>query len=157
MSQFSELLKEAADAEQYELSSVLLKAKVFAARVKGRKLRQWIDLELMGYKDGRTVPSYRIVTPVHFGDYAGPFHSAVKNVPLSTENFEPEIREGFDKNRIVDNVGALEGFVESESEHYYLFWPPIFIELFRRKGPQITEGQLKGTGVIFIDGRGRGR
>jgi hypothetical protein len=138
MSHFSDLLNDAADAERHKLSSVLLKAKVFASRVNGRKLKQWIDFELMGYKDGTSVPTYRVIHPIHFGDFAGPFHAAVKNVPLSTDGFEPDLREAFDSTPITDNVGTLEGFLESESEHYHLFLPPLLVELFRRKSTRIN-------------------
>jgi hypothetical protein len=49
MSQFAVLIDQVSDPHVYPLSSVMLRAKLFAARLKSRKFRDWVNLELEGY------------------------------------------------------------------------------------------------------------
>lgn len=59
MTKFSQLIDELADQKNHTLSDVLLKAKVLAYRLKGRKFRQWVDSEIGGYDRSTTPPDYR--------------------------------------------------------------------------------------------------
>jgi AbiTii len=140
MSQFSQLLNEAADAELHKLSAVLLKAKVFASRIRGRKLRQWIEAELMGYNNVKEVPSYRVVHPVLFGDFSGMFHSRIRNVHLSTSIMPKDMRNLFENYPPKESVTALEELAAVEEDgRIGHIWDIQIIEFLRKYGTQIND------------------
>src|SRR4051812_16012368 len=101
MSKFSQLIDEVSDQKNHSLSEVLLKAKVLASQLRGRKFKQWIDAEINGYGKDDTIPEYRIVHSTLIGEFAGPFQARTRG-PMSTAHLDPEHREYFNKQTIAN-------------------------------------------------------
>src|SRR5258708_5234622 len=132
MSLFAELVREVADEKNNTLAACLLKAKVVASKLKSRKFRQWVDAELEGYQTRETVPDYRIISPQLIGHFSGMFGSRVKNVILSTDGLPPNAREVVENFCFTDNIGGLEGLLESESQTFHRRWDISLVELLRQ-------------------------
>lgn len=116
MSKFSQLIDDVADQRNQTLSDVLLKAKVLAHRLKGRKFRQWVTGELDGYDKATPLPDYRVLHCTLQGDFAGPFQSQITNVPLSTTTLEPAARKDLSNQPMLDGVAYIEDLLAREGE-----------------------------------------
>ena len=114
MNVFAELLHEASSPETHKLSSVLLKAKVFAYNVKGRKFRGWVNDEINGYPIGVPVPSYRVVAPLIVGTFDGPGGARLTNEPLSLLTKDWEFKKIFEASDIRNSVANLEDAVHTQ-------------------------------------------
>jgi len=54
-------IQAAATNPNIDLSTVLRKAKILAARLRNPEFEAWVDHELNGYEDRKAVPSYRVI------------------------------------------------------------------------------------------------
>lgn len=116
MSQLSVLIDEVSDQKNHSLSDVLMKAKVLASQLRGRKFRQWINAELDGYTDPKDVPDYRVLRCHLIGQFAGPFQSGIKDVPLSTSTLDEKVRKWFSTELMADSVGYIEDLLATEGQ-----------------------------------------
>src|SRR5262245_62027202 len=114
MSQLSALIDEVSDQKNYSLSDVLMKAKVLASQLRGRKFRQWINAELDGYTDAKELPDYRILSCQLIGEFAGPFQSGFRNVTLSTSSLEESARKWFSRELMADSVAYVEDLLDNK-------------------------------------------
>ena len=128
--------------ESASLANTLRKAKILASEIGLPEFREWVEFELNGYPDRKSVPDYRQVTPTNFGTFAGPFQSMAKNVVLPTYNLPDGVRD-FAENLIFFNgIGELEAQASSES--------------LRRKWPQemvmLSQDSVGMTGgMVLVD------
>ena len=65
--------------ESAGLSNTLRKAKILASALDLPELREWVEFELNGYKDSRSLPEYRKFRLSSLGTFVGPFGSMIKN------------------------------------------------------------------------------
>ena len=135
-SKFSQLIDELADQKNHSLSDVLLKAKVLAHQLRGRKFRQWINSEIDGYDRTGTIPTYRKLMIALRGDFNGPFQSILRDVPLSTSMFDEDMREVLNYHTVPNSVAAIEDMTSKEGD-------PVakldikYVNFFRQYGEQI--------------------
>jgi hypothetical protein len=132
MSLFSQLLREVSDEQNHTLSSCLLKAKLLASKLKGRKFRQWVDVELDGYQNREVVPDYRIIRPRLIGHFSGGWGSRMRNVLLTTDGLPPEIRELVENYWFTDNIGSLEALLDADTDVFRRRWDINLVDLLRR-------------------------
>src|SRR4051812_26354551 len=106
MNLFARLIDEASDAD-IAVSAVLLRAKVLASNLPGRKLRSWVASELEGYGGGQQdLPPYRIIRTVLLGHFIGPFREA-KNVTLPTKHIEADLIDAFENQYFGDPISKI--------------------------------------------------
>ncbi|HEY6873045.1 MAG TPA: hypothetical protein VI298_10010 [Geobacteraceae bacterium] len=82
------LLREIQDAaidSKTDLTVLLRKCKVLAARLGSPDFKQWVENELSGYSDIESLPDYRVWRVNSKGHFSGPFQSGLRNadIPMS--------------------------------------------------------------------------
>lgn len=135
MGRMSELIDEVSDSAR-PLGDVLLKAKVFAHKLKGRKFREWVKSETEGYDNDTPLPDYRTVVTQCFGDYHGPFGSSYTNVPLSTAMLEPDIRRCMETQRITEPISAIERVLQAGNHNFAIALDIVLVTYLRQHGIQ---------------------
>jgi hypothetical protein len=93
--------------DQRSLEGPLLKTKVLASRIKNDEIKDWASRELIGYRDGRELPSYRFVRPV----YEWQIRQRGEELPPAAVPrmlFDEEIRELYFRGRMDQAVKVLE-------------------------------------------------
>lgn len=150
MSFFAQLLERVADEENHPLSSCLLQAKVLASKLRSPKFRQWVDTELEGYANLEQVPDYRMIRSPLYGDFAGPFHSEVRNVRLSIDGLPPDMRELIEIVPFTGNIGQLEALFNANTEMLYHPWDVEVVELLRHSPGVRIEGKVLNSATSLI-------
>jgi hypothetical protein len=91
--QFMTLLREIQDAatnQNVNIATVLRKAKILAARLQNPEFIDWVDRELNGYPEPKTVPEYRIVPALVRGNLSDGYRQ-FSNAPIMTSFLPPEL------------------------------------------------------------------
>jgi hypothetical protein len=69
-----DLISLAIDGSQ-PLPDILRNFLLLGHELQNRRVKDWANLELNGYKSGKDVPEYRIVPALARGNFVGPFHA----------------------------------------------------------------------------------
>lgn len=111
MSKLSAII-EAASSDDVTTPNLLRKLKVVASRLETPPLIDWVDNELSGYPADAPIPDYRGPFPCQvLSDWAGPFQSGAKNVPLPSVSVPKGLRDaGAFEVRFHESVSQLEQF-----------------------------------------------
>src|SRR5438067_2066625 len=115
MNPFATLIEEVADEKGHSLSQVLLKAKVLAYQLRGRKFKQWLDAEVNGYQPEIKLPAYRVLRTTLRGDFVGMFGARLTNAPISTSHLPKDVHEELGHVPVIDAVAAIEAMIASGS------------------------------------------
>ena len=125
------LLREIQDAaidSKIELSTLLRKCKVLAARLGNAEFKDWVEQELNGYKSGQ-VPDYRKLDHVNSkGYFLGPFGSGAKNAPIPLTSIPKEFRAGLDVCYITQPVAEIESLVRNAKGILQQPWSPDLVK-----------------------------
>lgn len=81
MSLLREIQSDAVD-KNVDISVLLRKCKILAARLGNEEFKLWVERELNGYTSKEDVPDYRILKVESYGYFAGIAGSALKNAPI---------------------------------------------------------------------------
>ena len=98
------------------LTSPLLKTRVLASRLQNRDLIGWVNNELSGYSDFKTVPNYRKTKGVIAADYTNG-NWQVTNQVLNFPEFDDKTTENLYTLHLVQSIEVLEGY-ESKGGSY---------------------------------------
>ena len=143
MSLFSQLIDEVADQKNHSLSDVLLKAKVLASKLRGRKFRQWIDAEINGYSKDDALPEYRILGASLIGTFAGYFSSRL-TTPMSVSHLEASMYESFSKHKERHGVSYVEDLIKNEGD-IGMHMDGYAINYLREHGVQVSDMLLNNV------------
>ncbi len=149
MSRFSQLIDEVADEKKHTLQSVLMKAKVLAHSLKGKKFRRWVEAELNGYPTP-DVPPYRVVRAHLFGNFAG--SHLIRDVPLSTLSLPSDIREFFETSKFRDGIAYIADLVTAQSETNETIGQNLdftFVQYLRQRGVCISGHVLNEARLVI--------
>ena len=127
--------------ESANLANTLRKAKILASSIRLPEFREWVDSELSGYSDMEKVPNYRCLRPNNLGNFFGPGHSSLRNVPLPTYNLPDSIKDFAENQVFYEGVGQLEAMAAQASESYQLTWPPEIV-IVARDAIQMSGGMV---------------
>ncbi|MGB3479850.1 MAG: hypothetical protein WBB67_11900 [bacterium] len=116
---------------EMKLSVILRKAKVLASILKNEELKRWVDYEINGYPSAKDVPDYRRSVTQSYGYFAGPFGSAIKNVPIPTVNLSESIREFAGNICHVEGIRGLESLLDDNSPSFSIQWPADILPLIQ--------------------------
>jgi hypothetical protein len=115
MSLLEEIQQEAVDGKT-DLSTLLRKCKLLAARLGSKPLEDWLLWEANGYPKDAPVPEYRIWRlnlKGHFAGYAG---AALNAVPIPLACLPKESREGYERYESRQSVAAIEAIVKLDEK-----------------------------------------
>ncbi|MEJ7623102.1 MAG: hypothetical protein WKF34_03845 [Pyrinomonadaceae bacterium] len=110
MSLFDEIQSELIG--ETELSAILRKAKVLAYKLENQEFKDWIENELNGYTTSESLPKYRKVKTIAFGDFSNGVHY-IRNHVIPVNNLAEEGRDVFNEINMFQGVKGLEAMIES--------------------------------------------
>lgn len=120
-------IQDAAIDGNTDLSTVLRKCKVLAARLGYEPFEHWVDWELNGYPPEAELPPYRIFLNMQsMGDFVGAFGRAIHNQPLPILNIPEDIRENFIDREVRDGIAACASCARAEG-NMIAPWPPDMV------------------------------
>ena len=102
--------------EGADLSSILLKLRLLASRLGSDILEEWVKHESEGYPKDIEVPPYRIVGVSYHGTWAGPFGSAINNVPIPSYLIQQYAGDKWVNIEIRESIAAVDELVKNSSE-----------------------------------------
>ena len=112
------LLREIQDAaidEKTDITAVLRKCKVLAARLGNEEFKNWVDLELNGYAHQDPLPEYRISEVYSKGHFVGPFGSELRNGDIPLNCLPEKWRDNFRYARAREPISSYSS-LQKESE-----------------------------------------
>jgi hypothetical protein len=124
-------------ASDTDITVLLRKCKVLAARLGNEQFKNWVDSELNGYNSADELPQYRILKVSSKGDFAGSFGSGLKNGNIPITCLPEEYREKFSHSYLIKPISYYEPLVKnSDSAVLQEPWAPEFVAYV---GQQIYE------------------
>ena len=116
------------------LSSILRKAKVLASTLRNGEFKKWVDNELNGYPDNKEgIPDYRQGRVENYGNFSGPFGSALKNIPIPSLNLPERLKKHSNELLLVEGVRVFESLIESDSSNFHIPWPADIVAIISDK------------------------
>lgn len=134
MSLLREIEEGATDAA-VDLSTVLRKAKILAARLKNRDLADWVDRELNGYPVEIDVPEYRIAQGTAHGDFALTFQR-MGTAPIPGSVLPKELRywaEGVQLRAPIATYATLVDNSKKDASTIRFPWPTDMARIYGSK------------------------
>lgn len=120
-------IQEAVIDDKTDITVVLRKCKVLAARLGNENFNNWIDQELNGYKDVKSLPEYRVFEVFSKGHFAGPFGSGIKNADIPISCLPEKMRDNFKYRREREAISSYTSILkESKGKggSAHAPWPP---------------------------------
>jgi len=139
MSLLREITDAAVDAN-VEISTLLRKCKVLAARLGNKDFDSWVERELNGYDSPDEVPSYRILKRVESrGNFVGIAGSSGSNIPIPPSCIPEEYRDFLTKAYFMDAVSYYSNLLGNTDKKSTFAdnWPADYLPAF---GSEIYEG-----------------
>lgn len=96
-----------------DLSTLLRKCKLLAARLGSRPLEEWVIWESNGYPDPIEVPSYRIWPLEVKGHFFGAFGSGLENAPIPTACLPDSARKHYTHYECRQSIASIEAILSS--------------------------------------------
>ena len=109
-------IQEAVVKEGSDISPILLKLRLLAARLGSEPLEDWVKYESEGYPNDVKVPSYRIIGVSYRDTFSGPFGSGIKNAPIPPYLIEKIAGKKWTHYEFRDGIAALDELVSGSSE-----------------------------------------
>ncbi|MDP2210299.1 MAG: hypothetical protein Q8J63_01010 [Candidatus Aquicultor sp.] len=113
------LLREIQDAaidSSVELTVLLRKCKVLAAKLGNAEFKQWVENELNGYNSIEELPDYRIIRVNSKGHFSGPFGSGLNYADIPLFCIPENFRKNLQYCHFMEPVAAMEVLVADSEE-----------------------------------------
>ena len=110
-------IQESIVQEGAELSSVLLKLQLLAARLGSDTLEEWVKHESKGYPKDAEIPPYRVVEVSYKGTFAGPFGSGVNNAPIPSALVQNIAGEHWTNHEARGSIAAIEELIRASDKN----------------------------------------
>ena len=113
------LLREIQDAaidSNVDLSVLLRKCKVLAARLGNPEFKQWVENELSGYKAVYSLPDYRIRKVNSKGHFSGPLQSGMRYADIPLSCIDKRFHKVLSHSYMTQPVAAMESLVRDASK-----------------------------------------
>lgn len=98
------------------LSSILLKLRLLAARLGSNDLEEWVRHESEGYPPDAVLPEYRIVDVTYKGTFSGPFGSGIKNAPIPPILIKKFANDSWNSFPVRESIAAVGELVKSSAK-----------------------------------------
>jgi len=127
MSLLRDLQNDVIDAT-VDVSIVLRKCKLLAARLGNEPFEKWVDQELNGYKNKELFPDYRIIQIYSKGHFSGPFGSGIKNADIPPSCIPEKYREDLSKCYFMEPISYYTNLLNtSKGGNLAEQWPPDLV------------------------------
>lgn len=148
MSLLREIQTDAVDAN-VDISVVLRKCKVLAARLGNKEFKLWVERELNGYASKEDLPTYRILHVESYGDFFGMFQSSLKNARIPPSSIPKEFRDFVDTSYMMQPISYYASLRRGKESSSVLKapWPA---DLIRSVGSKIYENMNLGDAWQLI-------
>ncbi|WP_417452500.1 hypothetical protein [Kiloniella sp.] len=132
-------IQDAAVSSEVELSVLLRKCTVLAARLGNDEFKHWVSSELNGYKEVDELPEYRIITVTSKGHFSGPFQTGLRNADIPLLCVPKNFREGLSTYYMLEPTATMESLVAKSDGNGTLSqpWNP---DLVAHVGQEMYEG-----------------
>jgi hypothetical protein len=131
MKLINEIIAEAVDSEK-TVSNLLRKCLVLSFDLSNNKLKAWVESELNGYNDDKSVPEYRKAILYSKGNFIGPFGGIMTHRPLPMAILKKEHRDSLIPTYFSQPIAAFETTKTGEGS-YVLNWSPDLIGIYQNK------------------------
>ncbi|MCX6010844.1 MAG: hypothetical protein NT134_01025 [Chloroflexi bacterium] len=128
MSLLREIQGAAIDAN-VDISVVLRKCKVLAARLGNEEFKLWVERELNGYTSKEDVPDYRILQVESFGFFGGIAGSSMNNAPIPPSAIPEKWKEFITTQYFTEPISFYTHLIKnhSGSDTIKIAWPADLI------------------------------
>lgn len=124
----------ASSSKDIDLSSLLRKCKILAARLNHPEFKTWVEKELNGYEDNEDLPTYRTMKVMSKGHFSGAFGNAVKNANIPTYVIDKEYREYIEHAYFTLSIGGLESLISNSPDGIIRqVWAPELLSIWGEK------------------------
>ena len=126
-------IQSAAIDSTVDISTVLRKAKVLAARLRNSEFASWVDLELNGYGEA-TLPPYRILQVYAFASIRDQFREW-KAAPVMTSYLPEDLKRWGGEARLKQPIIEIASISSrSDGKHLIIQWPQELAVRYGAKG-----------------------
>jgi len=113
-----------------DLTTLLRKCRILAAKLKNEEFKNWVQYELDGYPADAPLPDYRKARAQSYGHFAGGFGSGLRNAPIPLRCIPEQYRELVSAVEFRHGVSALQNLTShndgtSLEEH----WPADLVAI----------------------------
>lgn len=108
------------------LTSILLKVKVFAVRLKNERLIDWVTKEIEGYNGNDALPEYRISKCNIYGNIMNGRWD-LKNQLITLDGLDPEIKDAVENFKFYQGVAGLEHLLADNSSTVGIAVPHVIL------------------------------
>jgi len=135
------------------LTDALLKTKVLLHRIGHKELADWVNDELNGYGEGKSVPAYRVVRARLLGNVQNSAWRFSKH-GLPTAHLPDDMRKSLLEAPLRESVGVLEQFAAKPDSSLSIPVPPEFNGLLGKpiQNAWVTSAwtQIEATQVLSV-------
>lgn len=126
-------IQDAAVSSEVDVTSLLRKCKILAARLGNDEFKEWVENELNGYRDGGSLPVYRVLTVQSLGDFSGAFGSGLKNAPIPSMSIEERFRELTTHSYLTQPISFYQSLLKDRtSSNFRENWPANLVAYVAR-------------------------
>lgn len=108
--------------QQTSLASALTKTKVLATRIGNQNLLEWVNFELKGYPNTRSLPEYRKLSGTIIGDFMNRGRH-VTNYPIPLPEFGGDVDDTLREMPFLEGASTLELFENNENPSLVFRFP----------------------------------
>lgn len=117
-----------------DISVVLRKCKVLAARLGNKLFEKWVDEELNGYKDIKDLPDYRMTSVFSKGNFSGFAGRDLQNADIPLGCIPKEYHDNLSKCYFKQPIAAYVALLKnSNGENYQEQWLPDLVAKYGHK------------------------
>lgn len=102
--------------EGADLGPILLKLRLFAARIGSQPLAEWVKHESEGYPRNAELPDYRIVPVSYTATFSGPFGSGINNAPISPYLIEKFAGKQWVRHEMRESIAAVDDLLATSEK-----------------------------------------
>lgn len=115
MSILEDIQQDAVDGK-VDVSILLRKCKLLAARLGSKELEDWVTHESNGYPLDISVPEYRIWPLELKGHFSGPFGSGINNAPIPLACLPVKVRADYQRYKCRQSIASIEDILRKSKD-----------------------------------------
>ena len=117
-------IQQAAVDSDTDITELLRKCKILAARLGNEEFKQWVDNELNGYSTDDSLPQYRIFHVDSFGHFLGVLGMQQKNAPIPPSCLPENLRDWVSTVKAQEPISTFSSLMKKgERDDFIINWP----------------------------------
>ncbi|MGS1035952.1 AbiTii domain-containing protein [Burkholderia glumae] len=109
-----EEIQAAAISEAGDISALLRKCKLLAARLDAKEFGEWVACELNGYPMDAILPPYRVVYARSYGDFVGPFGMRGNGLQIPVAVLPEHLQQKWREIRMGEAISAYQSLLDGD-------------------------------------------